>query len=86
MADRYNNIGDAPIEGKLRDKMNAMAQALDGMLNGEAKGRARTTGFVLMIFPFDATEGRCNYISNADRDSVVTLLRDQLARFERAGG
>jgi hypothetical protein len=38
-----------------------------------------------MVFPFSAdADGahRCNYISNASREDVVVLLKEQLARFE----
>lgn len=35
-----------------------------------------------MIFDFGEGAGRANYISNADRADVVTLLREQLKRFE----
>jgi hypothetical protein len=80
MSDR---LGDAPIEDKYRDKMVAIAQGLDELLNGEAKGPARKTGFVLLVFPFGENEGRCNYISNgANRKDVVAMLKEQIARFE----
>ncbi|WP_245329132.1 hypothetical protein [Bradyrhizobium centrolobii] len=64
--------------------MNALAGVLDEILNGDAKGAARETGFVLLVFPFGDAEGnRCNFISNgADRRDVVTLMREMIARFE----
>jgi hypothetical protein len=39
---------------------------------------------VLLVFPFgEGEEGqRANYISNADREDVVTLLKEQIKRFE----
>ena len=80
-------LGDAPIELKYRDQMNMLAEALDKIFNGKAKGADRKTGFVLMVFPFTGegagTDGRCNYISNgADRNDVVTLMKEMIARFE----
>jgi hypothetical protein len=75
-------IGDAPIEAKFDTMMNAIASVLDKTLNGARKGKSREIGFVLLVFPFGAEPGRCNYISNADRADVVTLLKEQLARFE----
>lgn len=79
-------LGDGPIEPKYLEKMNAVAGVLDEFFNGEAKGKARPTGFVLMVFPFDDTghtDGRCNYISNgADRKDIVILMREMIARFE----
>jgi hypothetical protein len=77
-------LGDAPIEPKHREQMNAVARALDEVFNGDVKGPARKVGFVLMVFPFgEAFDGRCNYISNgADRKDIVTLMREMIARFE----
>jgi hypothetical protein len=76
-------LGDAPIEDRYTYQMNMIAHALDKILNGEAKGAARKTGFVLLVFPFDAQDGRCNYISNgADRRDIVTMMKEQIARFE----
>lgn len=62
--------------------MNALAQGLDKVFNGDAKGKDRKTGFILICFSFDDDAGRTNYISNADRDSVVAMLKHQIARFE----
>lgn len=76
-------IGDAPIEERYREKMQAIAQTLDEFLNGEARGADRKTGFVLLVFPYCAQDGRCNYISNgADRRDIVTMMKEQIARFE----
>jgi hypothetical protein len=76
-------LGDAPIEDEYRDKMAAVAQAIDELFNGDAKGSARRTGFVLLVFPFGAAERRCNYISNgADRRDIVTMMKEQIKRFE----
>jgi len=63
--------------------MNDVARALDIAFNGDDHGAARKTGFVLLVFPFGSEDGRCNYISNgADRDDIVKLFREQIARFE----
>ena len=75
-----NTLGDAPIELKHRDMMNKMAHNLDNFFNG--KDVPKHTGFVLLVFPFDDHEGRCNYISNANRGDVVIMLKEQLKRFE----
>lgn len=80
--DKPQRLGDAPIEPEFIEKMNALAHMLDEFFNGEAKGHARENGFILMTFKFGDQEGRCNYISNADRNNVITLLKEQLARFE----
>jgi hypothetical protein len=75
-------LGDAPIEPQYVEKMQAIAHVLNEAFNGKLKGQARHTGFVLMVFPFGDKTGRCNYISNgADREDIVTLMKEMIARF-----
>jgi hypothetical protein len=63
--------------------MNTIARGLDRALNGDARGKDRKVGFVLLVFPYEGHEGRCNYISNgADRRDIVTLMKEQIKRFE----
>ena len=81
MAKETKRLGDAPIEKKYRQQMNAIAHVLDDTFNGDAKGEDRKIGFCLLVFNF-GDEGRCNYISNADRIDMITLLKEQLKRFE----
>lgn len=76
-------LGDAPIEPEYIEQMNALAQGLDKILN-HGHLPLKKTGFVLLVFPFGNHEGRCNYISNAERDDIVVLLKEQLARFQGA--
>jgi hypothetical protein len=76
-------LGDAPIERQYVEQMRAIAQVLNETFNGALKGDDRTTGFVLMVFPFGSHDGRCNFISNgADRKDVVTLMKEMIQRFE----
>jgi hypothetical protein len=78
-------LGDAPIEPGYIRQMNDIAHALDMAFNGATAvvNNERRTGFVLLVFPFDSKDGRCNYISNgADRHDVVKLFREQINRFE----
>lgn len=78
-----HELGDGPIEDQYRAMMTAMAAALDEMFNGDVKGPARKTGFVLLVFPFGESEGRCNYVSNgADRKDIVAMMKEQIKRFE----
>ena len=77
-----HTLGDAPIEERYHEIMNVLGHVLDKALNKDAQ--PSHTGFVLLVFPFAEHEGRCNYISNAQRDDVITLLREQLRRFEGA--
>jgi hypothetical protein len=80
MAER---LGDAPIDPAYREKMNKLASALDEIFNGDARGDDRKVGFVLLVFEFGEKQGRANYISNgADRRDIVTLMKEQIKRFE----
>lgn len=76
-------LGDAPIEERYREHMNALANAIDEYLNGPPEERAepKKNGFIVIMFEF-GLKGRANYISNASRQDVITLLKEQLARFE----
>lgn len=76
-------LGDGPIQADYREKMNAVMATLDQFMNGEAKGSARETGIVVLMFPFGSVDGRCNFISNgADRADLIVLFKEMIARFE----
>jgi hypothetical protein len=77
-----HRVGDAPIEPRLQELMNALARGLDEALNGAGPRKTHKNGFVLLVFPFEGHEGRCNYISNANRQDIVTLMKEQIKRFE----
>ena len=79
-----NQLGDGPIEPGYVRMMNDVAHALDIAFNGNSEGGVdRTTGFVLLVFPYGDDSGRCNYISNgAGRDDIIRLFREQADRFE----
>ena len=80
---KKHTLGDAPIEPSVHDDMNTLARILDANFNGDATGKDRKIGFVLLVFPFGPVDGRCNYISNgASREDVVVLMKEQIARFE----
>lgn len=80
-------LGDGPIEDRYHADMNDLAAALDQTFNGDARGADRSTGFVLLVFPFGDTKGRCNFISNgADRKDIVTMFKEMIARFEGQPG
>ena len=78
-----HTLGDAPIDSEYIEKMNELAHFLDRYFNEHVRGKDRKTGFVLLVFPFEDHEGRCNYISNgADRKDIVTMFKEQIKRFE----
>lgn len=84
-ADKHQKLGDAPIEERQREPMNVLADVIDEALNGDKSGADREYGFMLLVFPFGdkPNEGhRANYISNARREDIIVLLKEQLARFE----
>jgi hypothetical protein len=68
--------------------MNAVAEAVDHMFNGDEHGADRKVGFVMLVFPFGEEQvGRCNFISNgADRKDIVALFKEMIARFEGQPG
>ena len=73
-----------PIQQKYRDDMNLLARRVDEALNGKRKaGRERRLGFVLLVAEFGRIEdGRVNYISNGEREDMIAMLREYLARVE----
>jgi len=76
-------LGDAPVEETVHDQMTAVVRAIDEVFNGQIGGPGRKVGFVLMVFPFEGFDGRCNFASNgADRRDVVVLMKEMIARFE----
>ena len=79
-----HTLGDAPVQAEYAEKMRAIMQTLDEFMNGKAKGNARKTGIVVLMFPFGNTEGgRCNFMSNgANRNDLVALFKEMIARFE----
>jgi 5-carboxymethyl-2-hydroxymuconate isomerase len=76
MAER---LGDAPIEPRYVAQMKALAKTIDQFLNGDGE---KKTGFIVMMFPLNTHDGRANYISNAKREDVVIMLKEQIKRFE----
>lgn len=75
-------LGDAPVESQYAERMKTVARIVDTVFNGPRTEAPRQVGFVLLVFPLEGHEGRCNYMSNANRADIVVLLKEQLARFE----
>lgn len=40
-------------------------------------------GWTLLVFPFGDAKGMADYISNADRESMITVLRRMADKLER---
>lgn len=75
-----HTLGDGPIEPQNFNVMNALAYGIDHALNPD-RSEAPGAGFILLVMNF-GNSGRCNYISNVDRESVVAMLKEQLAYFQ----
>jgi hypothetical protein len=83
MGEKKRRIGThGPIQEAYRQMMNGVARALDETFNPD-KSQPKHTGFVLLVSPFgDAQSGRINYLSNGEREDVVTAMKELVARFE----
>jgi len=78
-------LGDGPVQPQFVETMKEVARAIDLMFNGTLDKDKKTVGFILMVFPFEDGKGelgRCNYMSNARREDVVIMLKEQIKRFE----
>lgn len=64
--------------------MNKLARTIDEYFNGKRKpGKSPKVGFILLTAEFGKIDGgRVNYISNGDRETMITMLREYLARVE----
>ena len=72
-----------PIEQEYLEMMKNVARTLDEIFNPVARGEKRRTGFALLVFRFgDIKDGRVNYISNGQREDVITSMKELIARFE----
>lgn len=72
-----------PVDERFREKLNGLARAIDKGFNPQFPSRPKTVGFVVLLFEFgEDPKGRCNYISNAEREDVIKLLREQADYFE----
>jgi hypothetical protein len=72
-----------PVSDKYRAEMNAIAQTLDELFNGDALGKDRKIAFMLLVAEFDKMDGgRVNYIANGARADCRTMLKELLARWE----
>jgi hypothetical protein len=68
------------IDAKYRGKMNAVASVLDDFFNPDGSGRVV---FTLLIAESGKIQGgRVNFISNGEREDIVSMLREFLGRVE----
>lgn len=61
--------------------MNALANLIDGLFNGDDE--PKRVGFVLLMAEFGKIDGgRVNYISNGERADMIAMMKEWLARAE----
>ena len=74
----------APIQERYRSQMNKLARTIDEYFNGRRKAvRKRNVGFILLTAEFGKIDGgRVNYISNGEREDMLAMMREYLARAE----
>ena len=79
------DLAHRPIEDEYLAMMNSIAKTLDDIFNGvDCAQGDKKTGFALLVFPFEdiTGTGRVNYISNADREDMLTSMKEFIARNE----
>ena len=72
-------MSEAPISEEFYGTMNMVAKLLDQMFNGDGE---KKVAFTLLITQFNDATSPVNYISNANRDDVVGMMREILKRFD----
>jgi len=78
-----HDYGDAPVEERYREEMATVMRAINFYLNGDTPIPERKVACIVMMFNFGEGPGRANYMSNGiDRRDVITLMKEQIARFE----
>jgi hypothetical protein len=73
-----------PIQEQYRARMNELAHRIDEWLNGPRRpGIPPKLGFLLLVAEFGRiVDGRVNYISNGEREDMIAMLKEYLARLE----
>lgn len=72
------------VQPQFTKAMNKIARAIDEAFNGKRKeNRKPTVGFILLVAEFDKIDGgRVSYISNGEREDMIAMMREYLARAE----
>ena len=79
-------IGNGPIDHEFQEIMAHVARALDALFNGDVPLGERTTGFILLAFPF-GHGGRYNVVSNGiDNNGILAVFKVVIAQIEDSMG
>ena len=65
---------EQPIQSDLIDRMNQIGSTLDKVL--------APYGFALLVFQKDTSDGRMNYISNCELESMLVGMKEFIAKCE----
>jgi hypothetical protein len=68
-----------PRHGPLDEAIRAKAQNIGRLIGMSLPG---DYGFALLVFGLGDKPGRMNYISNANREDMLTAMKELIARFE----
>ena len=73
---------DKPNDAEVAERMRGLARTIDTVINNDE--RPRRVGFVLLTFPLgpQTVPRPLHYIGSAQREEVIQLLREQLAKFD----
>ena len=76
-----------PVDKRYVAQMNELAHVIEAWLNGPKQiGVEPKIGFVLLVSEFGQIhDGRVNYISNGDRENMLVMMEEYLARARGCG-
>ena len=65
------------------ETMQALMRGIDNIYNAGLAPGEKKVGFVVLMFPYGATDGQANNISNgASRKDIIAFLKETAARLE----
>jgi hypothetical protein len=75
--------GHGPVEERYKEILQDLGRRID---TGLKMRTGKKMGFVLLLFDFgEPKQGRMNYLSNAERGSMLKALQELVAQMEAEG-
>ena len=65
---------------QIEDFMEVTAEAIERLLEKEFEEHM---GFMLLVFPFGGPDGVAHYVSNANREDMIKVLREKADVLEK---